>query len=206
MQTFTFMSGEATDSTEKLIKFFDNLFPLNSEERQEVYTHFKERNIKRKGFILQQGDVCKHFTFVVSGCFKMYVIDLAGKEHNLQFVTENDWVSDLTSFYQEIPSNVYIEAIEPSVVLQVKHDELLSLYTRYHKFDRNFRIILERKYIQLQSRTLQNISVTAEERYRHFVENYPSLASRLPNTQIASYLGITPEFLSKIRKEMVKKL
>jgi CRP-like cAMP-binding protein len=199
------MSGEATDSKEQLIKFFDNLFPLNSEERQEVHTLFKERKIKRRGFILQQGDVCKHFTFVVSGCFKMYVIDLAGKEHNLQFVTENDWVSDLTSFYQEIPSNVYIEAIEPSVVLQVKHDELLSLYTRYHKFDRNFRIILERKYIQLQSRTLQNISVTAEERYRHFVANYPGLASRLPNTQIASYLGITPEFLSKIRKEIVKK-
>jgi CRP-like cAMP-binding protein len=205
MQTFTFMSGEATDSAEKLIKFFDNLFPLNSEERQEVYTHFKERNIKRRGFILQQGDVCKHFTFVVSGCFKMYVIDLAGKEHNLQFVTENDWVSDLTSFYQEIPSNVYIEAIEPSVVLQVKHDELLSLYTKYHKFDRNFRIILERKYIQLQSRTLLNISVTAEERYKHFIEHHPGLTRRLPNTQIASYLGITPEFLSKIRKELAKK-
>ncbi|CAM4369343.1 cAMP-binding domain of CRP or a regulatory subunit of cAMP-dependent protein kinases [Pedobacter westerhofensis] len=199
------MPGETTDSEEKLIKFFDNLFPLNSEERQEVYTHFNERRIKRRGFILQHGDVCKHFTFVVSGCLKMYVIDLAGKEHNLQFVTENDWVSDLTSFYQEIPSNVYIEAIEPAVILQVKHDDLLSLYTRYHKFDRNFRIILERKYIQLQSRTLQNISVSAEERYRHFIEHHPSLASRLPNTQIASYLGITPEFLSKIRKELVKK-
>jgi len=188
-----------------LIEYFDNLFPLNNEEKEQVYTHFKERHIKRRGFILQQGDICKHFTFIVSGCFKMYVIDLAGKEHNLQFAMENEWISDLASFYQELPSNVYIEAIEPSVVLQVKHDDLLSLYIRYHRFDRNFRIILERKYIELQSRTLQNISVTAEERYRYFIAHHPGLASRLPNTQIASYLGITPEFLSKIRKEIVKK-
>ena len=188
-----------------LIKYFDDLFPLNSEEREQVYAQFKERQIKRRGFILQEGDVCKHFTFVVSGCLKMYVIDLAGKEHNLQFAIENEWISDLVSFYQEIPSNVYIEAIEPSLIVQVKHDDLLSLYTRFHKFDRNFRIILERKYIELQNRTLQNISVTAEERYRYFMAHHPELANRLPNTQIASYLGITPEFLSKIRKELIKK-
>jgi len=192
-------------SAKVLIKYFDNLFPLNSEEREQVYINFKERSIKRRGFILQQGDVCKNFTFIVSGCFKMYVIDLSGKEHNLQFAAENDWISDLASFYQVIPSNVYIEAIEPSVVFQVKHDDLLSLYTRFHKFDRNFRIILERKYIELQNRTLQNISVTAEERYKHFCAHNPTLAARLPNTQIASYLGITPEFLSKIRKEIGKR-
>jgi len=198
------MDTNLTSAT-ALISHFEQLFPLNSEEREEVYTKFNERIVKRRGFLLQQGDVCKHFTFIVSGCFKMYVIDLAGKEHNLQFSAENDWISDLASFYTESPSDVYIEAIEPSVVLQIKHSDLLSLYTKYHKFDRNFRIILERKYIELQNRTLQNISATADVRYQYFIGKHPNLASRLPNTQIASYLGITPEFLSKIRKEITKK-
>lgn len=164
---------------------------------------FTEKKIKRRGFILQHGDVCKHFTFIVSGCFKMYVIDQAGKEHNLQFEVENGWIADLASFYSEKPSVVYIEAIEPSEVLQIRHDDLLDLYIHYHKFDRNFRIIVERKYIALQNRVLQNISFTAEQRYQNFLEQYPHLSNRLPNTQIASYLGITPEFLSKIRKDRV---
>jgi CRP/FNR family transcriptional regulator, anaerobic regulatory protein len=154
---------------------------------------------------LQQGDVCRHFTFVVSGCFKMYAVDQSSKEHNLQFAVENDWITDLSSFYAEKPSVAYIEAIEPSVILQVKHADLLYLYTHYHKFDRNFRIIIEQKYIELQNRVLQNISSTAEERYLSFLEQNPALANRLPNTQIASYLGITPEFLSKIRKDLVHK-
>lgn len=166
---------------------------------------FTERKIKRRGFVLQQGDVCRHFTFVVSGCLKMYAVDKSGKEHNLQFVAENDWITDLGSFYSEKPSGVYIEAMEPSVILQIKHPDLLHLYTNYHKFDRNFRIIIEQKYIELQNRVLQNISSTANERYQSFLEQYPHLSNRLPNTQIASYLGITPEFLSKIRKDLTHK-
>jgi len=174
-------------------------------EKMELCTRFAERIIKRRSFILQQGDVCKHFTFVVSGCFKMYVIDQAGKEHNLQFAAENDWIADLASFYSEKPSSLYIEAIEPSTILQIKHDDLLHLYINYPKFDRNFRIIAERKYIELQNRVLQAISNTTEERYENFLEQYPHLNNRLPNTQIASYLGITPEFLSKIRKDLAHK-
>lgn len=188
-----------------LVKYFDNLFPLNREEQDQVYKLFTERTIKRRGFVLQQGDVCRHFSFIIRGCFRMYVTDPAGREHNIQFVAENEWVSDLSSFYAEKPSNVYIEAMEPSVIMQIKHDDLLYLYTNYHKFDRNFRIILEKKYIELQDRTLQNISVTAEERYLYFIERHPAMAKRLPNTQIASYLGITPEFLSKIRKDLLKR-
>lgn len=188
---------------EILINSFKNFFPLSAEEKQELLTKFSERKIKRRGFILQQGDVCNHFTFVVSGCFKMYAVDKGGKEHNLRFAPELDWITDLSSFYSQKPSAVYIEAIEPSIILQIKHKDLLYLFTTYHKFDRNFRIIVEQKYIELQNRVLQNISSTAEERYRSFLEQYPDLANRLPNTQIASYIGITPEFLSKIRKDLV---
>jgi CRP-like cAMP-binding protein len=194
-----------TTSIEALIKYFKNYFPLNEEEREELSGRFTERKIKRRGFILQQGDVCRHFTFVVSGCFKMYAVDQSSKEHNLQFAAENGWITDLNSFYAEKPSVAYIEALEPSVILQVRHADLLHLYTHYHKFDRNFRIIIEQKYIELQNRVLQNISSTAEERYLSFLEQNPGLANRLPNTQIASYLGITPEFLSKIRKGLAHK-
>ena len=193
------------NSLEVLIAYFKAYFPLNSLERDEISKCFVERKIKRRGFILQQGDVCVNFTFVVSGCLKMYAVDKDGREHNLQFAAENDWMTDLSSFYSEKPSQLYIEAIEPSVIMQIKHLDLLLLYVNYHKFDRNFRIIIEQKFIKLQDRVLKNISSTAEERYQYFVEQNPNLSNRLANTQIASYLGITPEFLSKLRKDLNRK-
>lgn len=189
--------------TEQLIRFFSGYFALDKKECDEVIRLFSQRNIRRKAYLLQEGDVCRHYSFIISGCFKMFAVDPAGKEHNLQFAAENEWISDLHSFYEEQPSRMHIEAIEPSVVLQIQHDDLLYLFVNYHKFDRNFRIITERKYINFQNRILQNISSTAEERYLSFTKDFPALVNRIPNTQIASYLGITPEFLSKIRKKIV---
>jgi CRP-like cAMP-binding protein len=135
----------------------------------------------------------------------MYAIDRAGKEHNLDFAIENEWISDLSSFYAEKPSGVFMEAVEPAVILQIARPDLIYLYANYTRLNSTFRIIIERKYIDLQNRVLQNISATAEERYLDFVARSPALAARLPNTQVASYLGITPEFLSKIRKELAHK-
>lgn len=188
-----------------LISSFNNSFPLNEIEEEEVRRLFKKKVLKRKGALLQEGDVCKHISFVVSGCFKMYAVDTNFKEHNLQFAIENEWIADIQSFYDEEPSRLSIEALEPSVVLQITHEDLLYLYINYHKFDRNFRIINERKFINFQDRILQSISFTAEERYLNFQRDFPELIKRLPNTQIASYLGITSEFLSKVRKNIVKK-
>jgi CRP-like cAMP-binding protein len=196
-------SPATVSPTDQLIGFFNRFFALDEKECEEVIRLFSPRNIRRKGYLLQEGDVCRHYYFIVSGCFKMFAVDPSGKEHNLQFSAENDWISDLHSFYGEEPSRLYIEAIEPSLVLQIQHEDLLYLFINYHKFDRNFRIITERKYINFQNRILQNISSTAEERYLSFIKQYPALLNRVPNTQIASYLGITPEFLSKIRKKIV---
>jgi len=189
-------------SIQQLIKYFEHYFPLNADECAEVAKRFSDRKVKRRQFILQDGDVCRHFTFVISGCLKMFAIDRDGKEHNLQFAAENDWITDLASFYAEKASSVYIEAIEGSDILQIKHDDLLHLYVNYHKIDHNFRVIIEQKYVELQNRVLQNISSTAEERYLSFLNQYPGLSKRLPGTQIASYIGVSPEFLSKIRKEI----
>jgi CRP-like cAMP-binding protein len=199
------MMEDPKASIEQLKQHFNNYFPLNVKENNELDVRFTHRGVKRRQFILQRGDVCRHFTFVVSGCLKMYAVDKNGKEHNIQFAAENDWMTDLSSFYAGKPSLLLIEAIEPTVVLQIKHDDLLHLYVNYHKFDHNFRVIIEQQYIELQNRVLQNISSTAEERYDFFLKQYRHLAKRLPGTQIASYLGITPEFLSAIRKKMVSK-
>ncbi len=193
------------DPIDVLIASFSNSFPLNESEVEEVRRLFKRKVLKRKGVLLQEGDICRHISFVLSGCFKMYAVDTNFKEHNLQFAIENEWIADIQSFYDEKPSRLNIEALEPSVVLQITHEDLLYLYINYHKFDRNFRIINERKFINFQDRILQSISFTAEERYLNFQRDFPELIKRLPNTQIASYLGITSEFLSKVRKNIVKK-
>jgi len=190
---------------DELIEHFANYIPLKDLEKAALVERVTERRVKRRQFILQENDACKHYTFVVSGCFKMYAVDLNGKEHNLEFAAENSWITNLSSFYAEQPGSVYIEAIEPATILQIKHEDLIYLYMNYPKFNSSFRIIIERKYIELQNRVLQNISATADERYLHFLQQYPELSNRLPNTQIASYLGITSEFLSKIRKNLTQK-
>lgn len=190
---------------EILLKSFDNFFSLDKGEQEKVTQLFNSRAYKRRALLLNEGDICDHYTFVTSGCFRMYAVDEKGKEHNLQFATENNWIMDFQSFYERKPSKLYIEAMEPCEVLQITHEDLLYLYTYYHKFDRNFRIIIERKYIEFQNRILESISIPAEQRYENFRDKYPELIQRIPNTQIASYLGITPEFLSKIRKQIGRK-
>lgn len=186
---------------ENIIKHFDKYLPLDDGEKQALTRRLTERKIKRKQYILQEGDICKYFTYVVEGCFRMYGVDNSGSEHNLVFTVEDDWIADIGSLHKEQPSKLFIEAVEPSVILQLSKEGLWHLYTNYPKFDRNFRVIIEDKYIELQNRLLQTFSATAYERYESFLEQYPNLSNRLPNTQIASYLGITPEFLSKIRNE-----
>jgi CRP-like cAMP-binding protein len=132
-------------------------------------------------------------------------MDSKGIERNLQFVAENDWVLEIDSFYNERPGRVYVEAIEPSVVLQIKRPDLIYLFQNASKPDKYFRVITEKRFAQQENRILEAISSTAEERYLSFIKQYPNLLSRLPGIQIASYLGITPEFLSKIRKDIAKK-
>ena len=192
-------------TVQPLIEYFKNYLPLNDEEINLLTERVTQRQIKRRQMILQEGFVCKHYAFVEKGCFKMYGIDEKGTEHNLRFAAENDWIADLGSFYSEKPSKLFIEAIEPSTILQIEKQDLLYLFTNVPKFDRNFRVIVEEKFIELQNRLLQSFSSNAHQRYLDFLEQYRELALRLPNTQIASYLGITPEFLSRIRGEKLSK-
>lgn len=187
-------------SLQPLIHHFEGYIPLTESEKQLLDGRVTRRPIRRRQAILQEGFACQHYSFVVAGCLRMFGVDAEGGEHNLQFAAENDWIADIGSFHSGKPSRLFIEAVEPSVVLQIEKENLYFLYLNVPKLDRIFKVIIENKYVELQNRVLQTISSTAEERYVAFLEQYPHLANRLPSTQIASYLGISPEFLSKIRK------
>ena len=189
---------------EPITDYFFKLLPLDSDEIKAVKTAFKERRIKRRQFILQEGDICKLNTFIVEGCFRMYFVDKNGKEHNIQFAVENWWIGDIGSFHSEKPSKLYIEAIENSVILQIKKQDQLDLFVNHPKFNQIFRVFTENALVTYQRRVLQNISSTAEERYLDFMKRYPYFFNRISNVQIASFLGVTPEFLSTIRKKITK--
>jgi CRP/FNR family transcriptional regulator, anaerobic regulatory protein len=191
-------------SLEPLLSYFDRLIPLNKEERELVTQKFRPRLYRKKQYVLQDGDVCLQMNFVVRGCLRMYRIDDKGGTHILQFAAENNWISDLGSFYSEKPSELTIDALEDTMVLRIGHDDLISLYLQAPKFHRIFRVLIENSYISLQKRMLLTISSTAEDRYQYFMDTYPHLVNRLSQIQIASFLGITAEFLSRLRNKRTK--
>lgn len=191
-------------SIEPLLSYFDRLISLDKEEKDLVTEKFRPRLYRKKQYVLQEGDICMQINFVVRGCLRMYKIDDKGGTHILQFAAEDNWITDLGSFYSEKPSELTIDALEDTMVLRVGHDDLITLYTQAPKFHRIFRVLIENSYVSLQKRLLQTISSTAEDRYQYFIDTYPHLVNRLPQTQIASFLGITPEFLSRLRNKRSK--
>ena len=191
-------------SVEPLLDYFTRLIPLNKEEKELVIQKFHPRLYRKKQYVLQEGDTCMQMNFVVRGCLRMYKIDDKGGSHILQFAAENNWITDLGSFYSEKPSELTIDALEDTMVLKIAHDDLITIYTEAPKFHRIFRVLIENSYVSIQKRLLQTISSTAEDRYQYFIDTYPHLVNRLPQTQIASFLGITPEFLSRLRNKRAK--
>lgn len=189
-------------SISTLFSYLESFIPLKQEEKERIEKKFVYLTVKRKHRLLKAGEICKDYFFVISGCFRMFGVDDKGFEHNIQFAAESDWIADIGSFYSQKPSQLYIEALEGAEVLSIRQQDLFELFTSFPKLNRIFKVMIEHKYIELQNRVLQNFSSTAEQRYLAFLEHYPHLKNRLPNTQIASYLGITPEFLSKIRKDL----
>ena len=187
-----------------LLAYFDRLLPLDPQEQEWVKQKFHPRRFQKKQFLLQEGNTCTQFYFVVSGCLRMYKIDDKGNTHLLQFATENYWMIDLASFHGLKPSLLNIDALEDSLVLQISRDDLVDLYLKAPVFNRIFRVLLENSYVRLQERLLLNISSTAEERYQHFLDSYPHLLHRLSQVQMAAFIGITPEFLSRLRNRRTK--
>lgn len=197
-------SASQSATTQPLLDYFNKLIPLNQTETALVQSKFHPHLFLKRQFALQHGDVCEYFDFVVRGCLRLYKVDEKGVYHILQFATENYWMLDLTSFHKRSKSVLDIDALEDTVVLRITYDDLIDLYLKAPKFDRIFRVLLENHFMQQQERIGQLFSSTAEERYQLFLETYPHLLNRLSQVQIAAYLGVTPEFLSRIRARIAK--
>jgi CRP-like cAMP-binding protein len=153
---------------------------------------------------VQAGEVCRYENFVVTGCMRAYSVDDKGHDHITMFGMEGWWISDMYSFLTGTPATLHIEALEDSEVLSIEKPELEKLYMEVPKFERFFRILLQNSFIANQQRILASISQTAQEQYLAFIKKYPSLEQRVPQHQIASYLGLTPETISRIRRQIMK--
>lgn len=172
---------------------------LDQEEINCFIACLKQRKISKKEFILKAEQACKYINFVQSGILRAYYLDKEGKQSTIMFAVTDWWITDMFCFINNQPAMLTIEAVEDSIIFQLSKDDLDSLYIKTPKFERFFRIIFQNAYIREQLRTIQNLSLTAEERYNSFINKYPQVVKQVTQKQIASYLGITPEFLSTIR-------
>jgi len=161
------------------------------------------KKFKKKEFILREGTVCHFEAFIIKGCVKSYFTSEDGDETIINFATENWWIGDLASFTSQKVSYLNFEALEDTEVFVIERQQKELLFQKIPAFERMFRLLVQRALVELQQRYFYATSKTAKERYLWFIEKYPTLIIRLPQYQIARYLGITPEFLSKIRAELV---
>lgn len=193
--------SQDSGSLEALHSFFSSIMPLHDSDRELVDRSFVPFSFKRRQQVLAEGQRAEYYYFVVSGCLRQYSSDAEGNIHILKFATEGQWITDIDSFYHLKPSCLNIDTLEPSVLLGITLERLVRLYVEAPRFDRVFRILSENELAALQRRHLETISLSADERYQSFAENYPGLMNRISQAQIAAYLGVTPEFLSRMRKK-----
>jgi CRP-like cAMP-binding protein len=180
-------------------RFISKYITLTEEEIVFFHSLLKHRKVKKKRFLLQEGEVCDFEAFILKGCIRTYYLNKEGVETILLFAVEEWWVSDLTSFSERKPSNLFIETVEDCELLSIDYAHKALLFEKIPTFERMFRLLVQRSLSVLQQRYYSAVSQTAEERYLSFLEKYPLIAQRVPQHQIARYIGVSPEFLSKVR-------
>lgn len=190
--------------SELLRKHIEKHLPVTDEEFQQFLAPFYQRKVERKQFLLKAGEICKFEGFVTKGCLRVYYLDEQGQERILYFAVEDWWVTDIDSFTNNIPSILNIEALEDSEVLLITQPYKEALYEQLPFVEKLFRIMTQKTHVALQRRMISALGKTADERYLEFIEKYPQLEQRLTQLQVASYLGISHEFLSKIRKKLAR--
>jgi len=185
--------------------YLAKVFEVPAEKLSMCTLQYETRKVAKHEFLLQQGEICRNTFFVEKGLLRMYSIDKNGKEHIIQFAPENWLIGDRSSLYFNEKSSYYIEAVEDSEVLFLKPDFFSKLLEEFpNSIERND-LIIQKHVKNLQDRINSLLGETAEERYLKFIKMYPDLLLRVPQWMIASYLGITPESLSRVRKELAKK-
>lgn len=174
---------------------------LSDSEIEYVWSLLQEKTLGKKEVVLSQGGTCKKIYFVDEGSLRAYNINEDGKESTIMFAVNDWWITDMDSFINQRPSSLTIATLEDSTILELDYNSLQDLFVKLPKFERFFRILFQNAYIREQRRALHNISMSTEKRYHLFVDKYPAIVEKVTQKQIASYLGVTPEFLSAIKKK-----
>ena len=184
---------------------FNEKVNLSKEEEEVIKQYLTPKKLRKKQYLLQEGDICKHIAFVEKGALKAYVVDDAGAESIVQFALEGWVISDLYSFLTGEPATYNIDALENAELVLISksaHEELLKKLPKYETY---IRLQITGAYIALQKRLTSIISLPLEERYKNFLATYPNIAQRVPQHMIASYMGLTPETLSRVRSRMASR-
>ena len=189
----------------QLIEYVQNFVSLEADEAEHFLSVFEEVKVKKRQFIVQPNFTNRHRTFVVKGAFRTYAISSEGQDHTLQFAIENWWVSDFNSYIYQHPATLFIIALEDSIILQVEYSKEQELKKANHKFETFFRIMAEKGLAFEHRRILFDLTHSAEARYENFLLNYPNFIQRVPQYALASYLGMSTEFLSRLRNKRARK-
>jgi len=188
---------------EVLFSKVEEKIKLTEAEKEICKGLFIPKKLRKRQYILQQDDICKNLIFVEKGLLRSYSVDKKGSEHILQFAPEGWWIADIFSFFTGENSAYNIDAIEDSELLLITNSAIEQLYERVPKFERYFRILTQNNMVAMQKRLTSELSSSAEEKYLKLISAYPNIVARVPQHMIASYLGLTPETLSRIRKRIV---
>jgi CRP-like cAMP-binding protein len=191
--------------TERFIYNVTRLVKLSPGEIELVLDKTIFRRFRRGELICREGEINRYTNFINSGSIRVYHIDPDGQEHVVQLGIPNWWVSDYASFITQKPGLLYCEALEPVETFSISYDALEELYSLVPPMERFFRLLIQKAYAAFQNRVLQSLSMDAEERYLRFRNMYPDIDQQIAQKHIASYLGMSAEFLSKIKKRIVLK-
>jgi CRP-like cAMP-binding protein len=186
-----------------LIDYINRIVSLTEEEEKILISLIAYRKLRKGQYFLQQGDVCRFSGFVVSGCTKTFYVDDEGQEHVIMFSIEDWWTSDMGSYISQKPADYSVQCLENTELIQFSYENQELMMKQVPKLERVFRIIVEKAFVASQKRIVRNFSMNAKERYLYFSKQYPLIEQRIPQYLIASYLGITKEFLSKIKNELI---
>ncbi len=185
----------------KLIYYIKKWVDITENDEKVILSAFEQTSVKKKKDLLVPDKVCKYIYFITKGCLRSYFIDAKGAEHIYQIRMDNNWISDLQSFFSRRPSNYYIEAMEDTQMLCISYERLELLYHEVPCLERYFRILFQKAYINALERLNATMWEPAIDRYNNMLKEHPDMFQRVPLVYIASYLGITPESLSRIRKK-----
>lgn len=178
---------------------------LSADEKLLIESTFKGKHLRKRQYLLQEGDVCKYMSFIIKGAGRMYAVNEKGQEHTVRFGIENWWLGDYESYNFNTPSLYNIEVLEDSDVLMIDQSQMQKLIVAIPAIDLMIKEIDRNGTVATQKRIHSSISLSAEERYDSLIKIYPEFLNRFPQSMIASYLGISPETLSRIRKNLLKK-